>query len=749
MLSLPTDNRVLTSAIQITVLNTIDDRPARGIILSIIGCFSTVPRLPTTIAAAATTTIAPKTTQLTTKQSRDCNRIELMTNKNIIIGITSESQLTQGNLGEIGHTKQNGVTFANMTPSIDIIFRSNILIYLNSISIISTTTITNLKRFRIELLNNENDIQYKIESSSMTVNLESLPSVVVAGIRLTFLETNDNQPPKNIILSVQACVEKFLITTLATTTPSLTTRRTLPKTTPITPDHCADFDAMQEPYSKKTLAGLSGTNPKGTNSSLLDLIYGKSISFDETEHNVVLFVIFKSSLFVYLKHVGLASISHSNVKRIKIEYLDKNQLLMRTIFVDYSNEQKIMEPIQNIGSVKITIEETYDGKSAKNVRLSIKGCFAIQPRSTTTTIRPVLSTTTPTTCHDLNLMSNKPVATKVIAYIAGTNPISSSSSIFDYFNSSTSISYSTSNPTFIIEFKTNIYVELKSISITNNETNVRKYKIDLIDNDRTILQTIFIDTQHTQSNINFHVPIAALQITYLTTIDGQPPRNIILSIDGCFGINLSPTATTVTTPVTTIQQPPMLTTSHCHEIDMMNKLDSTILVDSITGTLPRKTTNKLSDYFNETSLVSYDAQQLPITFLIILKSTIYAEIQTVSLISSTTNVKRFQVDLIDDYKSIVQTIESNKDLTVDGLTEVGIAAIQITYIETNNNQPPKNIRLSIKGCFGILPTRRRTTQTITSTTTKPSGTTSATTKPPQTTQRIKRNKHMAEEKFRT
>jgi hypothetical protein len=316
-------------------------------------------------------------------------------------------------------------------------------------------------------------------------------------------------------------------------------------------------------------------------------------------------------------------------------------------------------------------------------------------------------------------MTNKLVVSKVVAYIAGTTPISSS--VFDYFNSSTSISYTNSSPTFIIVFKSNIYVELKSISITNKQTNVRKYMIDLIDTDQTILQTIIIDKQSKQLNVSFYVPVAALQITYLETTDGQTPQNISLSIDGCFGIDLSPPKK-VTTEITTTQRPLKLTTrkyrfihcnrkesfifllARCHEIDMMNKLDSTILVDSITGTLPAQTTNKLSDYFNPTSLISYTSTKLPITFLIILKSSVYAE--------------QFQVDLIDDYKSIVQTIESNKNLTIDGLTEVGIAAIQITYIETKDNQPPTDIRLSIKGCFGVLPSPRRTTPAVHSTTTK-------------------------------
>lgn len=348
-------------------------------------------------------------------------------------------------------------------------------------------------------------------------------------------------------------------------------------------------------------------------------------------------------------------------------------------------------------------------------------------------------------------MSNKPATNKIIAHIAGTNP--KSSSIFDYFHSSKSISYSVSNPTLVIVFKSNIYVELKSIAITNNATNVLEYKIDLIDYDRTILQTIMMSKQSQQPNISFYVPIGALQITYLKTIDGQSPRNIKLSIDGCFGINPFPvisTAPTTTLKTTTrkcrfiyytkekIRYPyHSIILDHCHEIDMMNKVDSTILVDSIAGTLPITKTNKLIDYFNQSSLISYDNDQLPITFLIKFKSNIHAEITSISLISPTTNVEKFQVDLIDDYKSILQTIPSSKDLTVEGLTEIGIAAIRITYIQTSDNKSPKNIRLSIKGCFGVLPNRRRTTPPMTTASTLSTSTTPASTRTTsRTTQRI-------------
>lgn len=56
-----TTSPLYVSSIQITILNTIDNRPAHGISLSITGCFSTFKR-PSTTTPRTTTTIAPKTT---------------------------------------------------------------------------------------------------------------------------------------------------------------------------------------------------------------------------------------------------------------------------------------------------------------------------------------------------------------------------------------------------------------------------------------------------------------------------------------------------------------------------------------------------------------------------------------------------------------------------------------------------------------------------------------------------------------
>ena len=164
-------------------------------------------------------------------------------------------------------------------------------------------------------------------------------------------------------------------------------------------------------------------------------------------------------------------------------------------------------------------------------------------------------------------MSNRSVANRVIAHIAGTQP--NSTSLFGYFNASTPISYAESRPKLILVFKSNVYVELKAISIAPNQSNLRKYQIDLLDYDQTILQTIVVDQQQKQPIDELYAPIGALQITYLETTDGQAPKGIRLTVEGCFGLKSSPfldeSSTTTTTP-----RPPQFTTCKCHTVRLQS-----------------------------------------------------------------------------------------------------------------------------------------------------------------------------------
>ena len=155
-----------------------------------------------------------------------------MNDSRVLKGLTSSSRLIDGQLGEIYH---RDVTFADRNATIDLVFLPQLLVDLAEISIESNRT--NLQRFRLELLNNENFVQHTIESSSLRIRLDSLPSVLIGGIRLTFLQTADRKAAKNVRLSIFGCVEKIFVETSSTssTTPRPTTRTTTTTTRPITP----------------------------------------------------------------------------------------------------------------------------------------------------------------------------------------------------------------------------------------------------------------------------------------------------------------------------------------------------------------------------------------------------------------------------------------------------------------------------------------------------------------------------------
>jgi hypothetical protein len=145
---------------------------------------------------------------------------------------------------------------------------------------------------------------------------------------------------------------------------------------------------MQRVYSSQTLAALSGTQPRGNNASLLDLIDRKPVSFDTNGEEIVVLVVFKSDLFVYLKEVGLASDSNSNVKRMKIDYIDHDNMTMATKSIDSSVKATSIELIENVAALKITFEETFDGKAPEHILLTVRGCFGRHRMASTTTMLP-------------------------------------------------------------------------------------------------------------------------------------------------------------------------------------------------------------------------------------------------------------------------------------------------------------------------------------------------------------------------
>jgi hypothetical protein len=154
------------------------------------------------------------------------------------------------------------------------------------------------------------------------------------------------------------------------------------------------------------------------------------------------------------------------------------------------------------------------------------------------------------------MMASKALATQAIAYVTGTTP--TSSSILDYFNRSTSISYDQDRPVVLLIFRSDVFVELKSILLRRNYGNVRQYQIDLIDDDQNIVQTLIINRQENHSDVNYVNSIRAIRITYLDTVDGAKPSNIVLSINACVAVAPSSTTEAMTSSTSTT---PAITTT--------------------------------------------------------------------------------------------------------------------------------------------------------------------------------------------
>lgn len=215
------------SIIEFKVETTIDDRPIRNFALAIHGCFFSVPKFTKRVTK---TTRTNKKIRIRTTENKSqatfhlgCSRLELMNNTNIVRGLRSSSKLIDGDLSNI---RNNFVTFCDEESSIEIVFYRTFLFRLVEISIDSM--MTNVRRFRIELLNTENEIFHRIETNSLSLNFEHLPSVVLSSIRLTFLQpTVDGLPARNIRLSIISCVQEIFLlpdpTTTTTTTMSTTT----------------------------------------------------------------------------------------------------------------------------------------------------------------------------------------------------------------------------------------------------------------------------------------------------------------------------------------------------------------------------------------------------------------------------------------------------------------------------------------------------------------------------------------------
>jgi hypothetical protein len=130
-----------------------------------------------------------------------------------------------------GHLLQdyNGVTYNTTEAVIDIRIQNDVLSRINEISIPdSISKRTNVKKIIVELFDQYHKRLFWEKSTTMKVIINSKKKLPVRFIRISIVETNDNQPPRNITASVIGCFyQKHSTTTTATTTTTTTKPTTI------------------------------------------------------------------------------------------------------------------------------------------------------------------------------------------------------------------------------------------------------------------------------------------------------------------------------------------------------------------------------------------------------------------------------------------------------------------------------------------------------------------------------------------
>ena len=81
-----------------------------------------------------------------------------------------------------------------------------------------------------------------------------------------------------------------------------------------------------------------------------------------------------------------------------------------------------------------------------------------------------------------------------------------------------------------------------------------------------------------------------------------------------------------------------------------------------------------------------------------------------------TNIVEFEVDVIGQKNTVIETIQAVKAKKADIKTTEDIKAIKITITKTSDNKGPTNVEVSVKGCKNPETTTTKMTTTIESTT---------------------------------
>ena len=849
--------------ITLEVVKTTDDQPPRDVVVSVIACTITVEpptttttegttisttegttvvtgttTVGTTTTPATTTTVGTTTTPTTTTTvfttvpttaittSPVCPMKETMVPSEYVTIIeSSDKTVNTGNLVP----GNGGVTFTDSNPVITIVFNNDVNALVHTVEIPTTTT-TNAEVIKVTLYDSYNNIIQIVTSENGVPSINNFQQETgVAKITLEVVKTTDDQPPRDVVVSVIACtitVEPPTTTTTegttisttegttvvtgtttvgTTTTPATTTTvgtTTTPTTTttvfttvPTTAITTSPVCPMKETMVPSEYVTIIESSDKTVNTG--NLVPGNGgVTF--TDSNPVITIVFNNDVNALVHTVEIPTTTTTNAEVIKVTLYDSYNNIIQ-IVTSENGVPSINNFQQETGVAKITLEvvKTTDDQPPRDVVVSVIACtITVEPPTTTTTEGTTISTTegttvvtgtttvgtttTPATTTTVGTTTTPTTTTTVFTTVPTTaittSPvcpmketmvpseyvtiIESSDKTVNTGNlvpGNGGVTFTDSNPVITIVFNNDVNALVHTVEIpTTTTTNAEVIKVTLYDSYNNIIQIVTSENGVPSiNNFQQETGVAKITLEVVKTTDDQPPRDVVVSVIACTITVEPPTTTTTegttisttegttvvtgTTTVGTTTTPATTTTVGTTTTPTTTTtVFTTVPTTAITTSpvCPMKETMVPSEYVTiiESSDKTVNTGNLVpgnggVTFTdsnpvitIVFNNDVNALVHTVEIpTTTTTNAEVIKVTLYDSYNNIIQIVTSENGVpSINNFQqETGVAKITLEVVKTTDDQPPRDVVVSVIACtITVEPPTTTTTEGTTISTTE-------------------------------
>ena len=383
--------------IEITIISTRDNSKPSKLQLSILGCanpgnMKTKPQLPTTPAVPSSLT--------TSKKCEEMQAVDESTSKKITV---SPTDVTEGQKTQFQPTSPQGVSFPENEKTPTITFTFGKPSEVQSIVIPrDKTPNANVQQFEMTFYSpdgkkiNENPISSTTSPKDdnkkpASLDWTQIPSnTPVSRVEIKLTNTTDGQSPKGVVLDIKACTEPTTGTTVSGATFGTTVSETTPGTTVsgatpgTTTKRCEEMQTVDETTSKKIT--VLPTDVPAADKPKFQPTSPQGVSFPENETKPTIVFTFDKPAEVQSVVLPRDKTPNANVEYFEVTLYspDGNKINDKPIPSTSSpKDDKTKPPTVDtpqipsdkpVSRIEITIVNTTDARSPKDVVLDIKAC---------------------------------------------------------------------------------------------------------------------------------------------------------------------------------------------------------------------------------------------------------------------------------------------------------------------------------------------------------------------------------------